>query len=96
MVELRKDFGRIKKIVEIPNLIEIQRNSYEKFLQMDTDPDKRANIGLQGAFQTVFPIKDFSGKCSLEFVSYKIGEVKYDVKECIQKGLTFAAPLRSS
>ena len=94
MVELRKDFGRIEKKSLRSNLIEIQRNSYEKFLQMDTDPDKRANIGLQGAFQTVFPIKDFSGKCSLEFVSYKIGEVKYDVKECIQKGLTFAAPLK--
>ncbi len=94
MVEFRKDFSRIKKIVNIPNLIEIQRHSYEKFLQMDLEPDKRLNIGLQGAFQTVFPIKDFSGKCSLEFVSYKIGEVKYDVKECIQKGLTYAAPLK--
>ncbi len=94
MVEFRKDFGRIKKIVDIPNLIEIQSHSYEKFLQMDVPPDQRVNIGLQGAFQTVFPIKDFSGKCSLEFVSYKIGEVKYDVKECIQKGLTFAAPLK--
>jgi DNA-directed RNA polymerase subunit beta len=94
MVAFRKDFGRIKKIVDIPNLIEIQSHSYEKFLQMDLEPDKRANIGLQGAFQTVFPIKDFSGKCSLEFVSYKIGDVKYDVKECIQKGLTYAAPLK--
>ena len=94
MVEFRRDFGRIKKIVDIPNLIEIQSHSYEKFLQMDISPDQRVNIGLQGAFQTVFPIKDFSGKCSLEFVSYKIGEVKYDVKECIQKGLTYAAPLK--
>ena len=94
MVEFRKDFSRIKKIVDIPNLIEIQRNSYEKFLQMDVEPEKRLNVGLQGAFQTVFPIKDFSGKCSLEFVSYKIGDVKYDVKECIQKGLTYAAPLK--
>ncbi|MFB3926260.1 MAG: DNA-directed RNA polymerase subunit beta [Syntrophales bacterium] len=91
---IRKNFGHIRKIVDIPNLIEIQRKSYDKFLQMDTDPDRRANIGLQGAFNSVFPIKDFSGKCSLEFVSYKIGEVKYDVKECIQKGLTYAAPLK--
>ena len=59
MVEFRKDFGRIKKIVDIPNLIEIQSHSYEKFLQMDIPPEQRANIGLQGAFQTVFPIKDF-------------------------------------
>ncbi len=91
---IRKNFGHIRKIVDIPNLIEIQRKSYDKFLQMDTDPDKRGNIGLQGAFKSVFPIRDFSGKCSLEFVNYKIGEVKYDVKECVQKGMTYAAPLK--
>ena len=94
MTEIRKNFGHIRKIVDIPNLIEIQRKSYDKFLQMDTDPDKRGNIGLQGAFKSVFPIKDFSGKCSLEFVNYKIGDVKYDVKECVQKGMTYAAPLK--
>jgi len=91
---IRKNFGHIRKIVDIPNLIEIQRKSYDKFLQMDMDPEKRGNIGLQGAFKSVFPIRDFSGKCSLEFVNYKIGEVKYDVKECVQKGMTYAAPLK--
>ncbi|MDD5233537.1 MAG: DNA-directed RNA polymerase subunit beta [Syntrophales bacterium] len=91
---MRKNFGHIKKIVEIPNLIEIQKKSYDKFLQMDLSPERRANTGLQSAFHSVFPIRDFSGKCSLEFVSYKIGEVKYDVKECIEKGLTYAAPLK--
>src|SRR5512136_3332132 len=91
---IRKNFGHIRKIVDIPNLIEIQRKSYDKFLQMDVDPDKRGNIGLQGAFKSIFPISDFSGKCSLEFVSYKIGESRYDVKECIAKGLTYAAPLK--
>ena len=94
MGELRKDFGRIRKILEIPNLIDIQVKSYEKFLQRDADPDKRGNFGLQGAFKSVFPISDFSGKCSLEFVSYRIGEARYDVKECIQKGMTYAAPLK--
>jgi DNA-directed RNA polymerase subunit beta len=94
MGEFRKNFGRIKKILEIPNLIDIQMKSYEKFLQKDAEPDKRSNFGLQGAFKSVFPISDFSGKCSLEFVSYKIGEARYDVKECIQKGMTYAAPLK--
>jgi DNA-directed RNA polymerase subunit beta len=94
MGEFRKNFGHIRKIVDIPNLIEIQRKSYDKFLQMEVDPEKRGNVGLQGAFKSVFPIRDFSGKCSLEFVSYKIGDVKYDVKECIQKGMTYATPLK--
>lgn len=91
---LRKNFGRIKKILEIPDLIDIQLKSYEKFLQRDVEPDKRGNVGLQGAFKSVFPISDFSGKCSLEFVSYKIGDVRYDVRECTQKGMTYAAPLK--
>ncbi|MDO9529747.1 MAG: DNA-directed RNA polymerase subunit beta [Syntrophales bacterium] len=90
----RKNFGRIKKIVDIPNLIDIQTKSYEKFLQRDIIPDERDNSGLQGTFKSVFPISDFSGQCSLEFVSYKIGDVRYDVKECLQKGMTYAAPLK--
>ena len=94
MGDFRKNFGRVKQIQEIPNLIEIQTRSYEKFLQADVPLAKRRNIGLQGAFRSVFPISDFSGKCSLEFVSYKIGDVRYDMKECIQKGMTYAAPLK--
>ena len=94
MGEFRKVFGRIKKIVDIPNLIDIQVKSYEKFLQMETPPEKRGNFGLQGAFKSVFPISDYSKKCSLEFVSYKIGGVRYDVKECIQKGMSYSAPLK--
>jgi len=90
----RKNFGRIKKIVDIPDLIDIQTKSYEKFLQRDIIPDERDNSGLQGTFKSVFPISDFSGQCSLEFVSYKIGDVRYDVKECLQKGMTYAAPLK--
>ncbi len=94
MGELRKNFGRIKKIVDIPNLIDIQTKSYKKFLQRDVEPAKRGNFGLQGAFRSVFPISDYSRKCSLEFVSYKIGDVRYDIKECVQKGMTYAAPLK--
>ncbi|MBN1829215.1 MAG: DNA-directed RNA polymerase subunit beta [Deltaproteobacteria bacterium] len=94
MTTYRKNFGRIKEIIEIPNLIEIQKNSYARFLQEDIAPEKRANIGLQWAFKSVFPVVDFGGKCSLEFVSYKIGKVRYDEDECMQKGMTYAAPLR--
>jgi DNA-directed RNA polymerase subunit beta len=94
MGEIRKNFGRIAKIVDIPNLIDIQTMSYEKFLQRDVDPEKRRSFGLQGAFKSVFPISDYSRKCSLEFVSYKIGGVRYDIKECVQKGMTYAAPLK--
>jgi DNA-directed RNA polymerase subunit beta len=64
--EFRKNFGRIQKIIDVPNLIDIQMKSYEKFLQKDTPLDKRGNFGLQGAFKSIFPISDFSGKCSLE------------------------------
>ena len=94
MGEIRKNFGRIAKIVDIPNLIDIQTRSYEKFLQREITPEKRRNLGLQGAFKSVFPISDYSRKCSLEFVSYKIGDVRYDIQECVQKGMTYAAPLK--
>ncbi|SEM00101.1 DNA-directed RNA polymerase subunit beta [Syntrophus gentianae] len=94
MGEFRKNFGRIEEILEVPNLIDIQVRSYETFLQEKEAPENRKNYGLQGAFKSVFPISDFSGKCSLEFVSYKIGAVRYDVNECIQKGMTYAAPLK--
>ena len=94
MEEFRKNFGRIRRILDIPNLIDIQTDSYRKFLQKDSDPDKRVTSGLQAAFRSVFPISDFSGKCSLEFVSYRIGSPRYDVQECVQKGMTYAAPLK--
>jgi DNA-directed RNA polymerase subunit beta len=94
MGEFRKNFGRIRRILDIPNLIDIQTDSYRKFLQEEINPDQRGNYGLQGAFNSVFPISDFSGKCSLEFVSYKIGDVRYDMQECVQKGMTYAAPLK--
>ncbi|MFP3870857.1 MAG: hypothetical protein ACLFVT_08290, partial [Syntrophobacteria bacterium] len=73
---VRKNFGKIKQVVGIPNLIEMQRQSYERFLQNEVDPDSREDKGLQGVFKGVFPIRDFTGTASLEFVRYTIGEVK--------------------
>ncbi|MDA1357828.1 MAG: DNA-directed RNA polymerase subunit beta [Proteobacteria bacterium] len=91
---LRKDFGRITEIAKMPNLIEVQKNSYEHFLQRDTDRRTRGDYGLQEVFKTVFPIKDFSDTSSLEFVHYEFEEPKYDVEECQQRGITYAAPLK--
>ena len=91
---VRKHYGRIKKIIDIPNLIAIQMRSYGKFLQQDVPPDKREDVGLQGVFKSVFPIKDFSETASLEFVKYNLERPKYDVDECRQRGMTFAAPIK--
>jgi len=91
---IRKNFGKIKKIVEIPHLIGMQRESYNRFLQMDVPPEKRKNMGLQAVFSSVFPIKDFTGSASLEFVSYGFDEVKHSVKECIHSGMTYEVPVR--
>ncbi len=90
----RRNFAKIPKAVDIPNLIDIQKSSFENFLQAMMSPEKRKEIGLQGAFKSVFPIKDFSGNSSLEFVSYSLDEPKYDVEECRQRGMTYAAPMK--
>ncbi len=91
---VRKDFSKIASPVEIPNLIELQRKSYEKFLQADCLPSKRETMGLQAVFKSVFPIEDFNRTASLEFESYVLEKPKYDVAECRQRGMTFAAPLK--
>src|SRR5512144_467337 len=91
---VRKTYAKIPKIIDIPNLIDIQKQSYEKFLQKDISPDQREDVGLQGVFKSVFPIKDFSETSSLEFVSYNLEKPKYDVDECRQRGMTFAAPIK--
>src|SRR5919197_440351 len=91
---VRKDFGKIPSIVEIPNLIEIQRNSYEAFLQKDYAPEDREDMGLQGVFKSVFPITDYNENASLEFVGYHFGEPKYTVEECHDRGMTYAIPLK--
>ena len=93
-LRLRRSFGKIKKIIDIPNLIEIQKRSYDEFLQAGVPADKRTDTGLQAVFKSVFPIKDFNETASLEFVGYELGEPKYDVEECHQRGMTYAAPLK--
>src|SRR6266481_5085767 len=91
---IRKNFVKIQKIIDIPNLIDIQKHSYDKFLQFDKAPEQREDTGLQGVFKSVFPIKDFNETSSLEFVSYHLEKPKYDVDECHQRGMTFSAPIK--
>ena len=89
----RKNFGKIKEIIDPPNLIELQTNSYKEFLQAEVPPSKRRNLGLQAVFTEVFPIESYDGKCVLDFHSYEIGEPKLDWLECLREGLTYGAPL---
>jgi DNA-directed RNA polymerase subunit beta len=91
---IRKSFSKIPKVIEIPNLIDIQKHSFDKFLQANVAPDKRDDTGLQGVFNDVFPIKDFNETSSLEFVSYHLEKPKYDVDECHQRGMTYSAPIK--
>jgi len=91
---LRESYGKIQKVVDIPNLIDIQRQSYEKFLQSMVDPADREDTGLQAVFKSVFPIRDFNGTSELVFVNYALETPKYDVDECRQRGMTYAAPIK--
>ena len=91
---IRKNFGKISEIVDIPDLIAVQRESFDRLLQRDVSPEKRKDIGLQAVFKSVFPIKDFTGSASLEFVSYRFSEIKHSVQECIHRGMTYEIPLR--
>ena len=91
---IRKSFGHIPEVTVMPNLIEVQRTSYESFLQMNLRPEQRAHVGLQEVFKSVFPIRDFAERAALDFVQYELEEPKYDVEECHQRGMTYAAPLR--
>lgn len=93
-IRLRRSYARTQQYTEIPNLIELQKKSYEQFLQKDVDGDRRTDDGLQGVFKSVFPIADFNDTASLEFVSYTLEPPKYDVDECRQRGMTFASPLK--
>src|SRR5688572_3068799 len=93
-LRLRRNFGKIRRVLDVPNLIEIQRKSYEAFLQTGVASEARQDVGLQGVFKSVFPIRDFSGTAELDFVSYVIGAPKYDVAECHQRGMTYSAPLK--
>ena len=91
---LRRSFSRIPQVASMPNLIEVQKRSYEFFLQRAIEGDRRSESGLQRVFKSVFPIRDFSDKASLEFEQYEFEDPKYDVEECQQRGITYAAPLK--
>src|SRR5476651_471332 len=91
---IRKSFGRIPEAVQMPNLIEVQRSSYEQFLQRETRSSERRIEGIEAVFRSVFPIKDFNERATLEYVSYEFEDPKYDVEECIQRDMTYAAPLK--
>ena len=90
---MRKEFGRKIKIIDIPNLIGMQQNSYENFLQITTPAEEREDKGLHAVFKSVFPIKDFTESSSLEYVSYSFGEVKHSMQECISRGMTYEIPV---
>ncbi len=90
----RRSFAKVEPAIEVDNLIQIQRDSYEKFLQMSVAPEERDDIGLQGVFKSVFPIHDYSQRASLQFVYYDLDKPKYDVDECRERGMTYSAPLK--
>jgi DNA-directed RNA polymerase subunit beta len=91
---VRRFFGKIREVATMPNLIEVQKASYDQFLQVEEPAGGRTDEGLQAVFRSVFPISDFSNKSMLEFVKYEFEGPKYDVDECRQRGMTFAAPLK--
>lgn len=91
---IRKNFGKISSVAEIPNLIQVQKKSYEDFLQINIAPDSRQSRGLESVLRSIFPISDYDGKATVEYVSYELGAPKYDIEECIQRGVNYAAPLR--
>ncbi len=91
---IRKSFGKIPPVMELPYLLAIQMDSYRKFLQSDPEAEGAQGVGLQAAFQSIFPITSYSGNASLEYVSYRLGEPAFDVNECQLRGVTYSAPLR--
>jgi DNA-directed RNA polymerase subunit beta len=96
-LRIRKNFSKIKSVIEIPNLLDLQRNSYEKqFLQLDLSPFKREDIGLQAVFKSIFPISDPAQTITLEFVSYELEEPRFDVAECKQRSISYASPLKAT
>src|SRR5258707_5071680 len=91
---IRKSFGRIPEVAPMPNLIEVQKASYDHFLQMGVTAERRTSVGLQEVFKSVFPIRDFADRARLEFVRYELEEPQYEVEECQPRGITFRAPLK--
>src|SRR3990167_8980627 len=91
---IRKNFGKLPEILDVPSLLTIQQDSYTQFLQADGMPDKRQNVGLEAAFQSVFPIVSASGYAELQYAGYRLGGPMFDVVECRTRGTTYSTPLR--
>ncbi|GIR46925.1 MAG: hypothetical protein CM15mP56_5010 [Alphaproteobacteria bacterium] len=91
---LRHTFGVLSDTVNMPNLIAIQRSSYQQFLDSKVDANKKNDIGIDEALKSIFPVKDYAGRMSLKYISYKLDRPKYDVIECRQRGLSYSAALK--
>ena len=91
--KIRKSFGKIPLVTSLPNLVEVQKRSFDNFLQLRTDPEKRENKGLHSIFKSVFPINDYAERATVDYISYNLGIPKYDVDECSQRGMTYGTPL---
>ncbi|MBD42300.1 MAG: DNA-directed RNA polymerase subunit beta [Pelagibacteraceae bacterium] len=91
--KIRKSFGKIKNVATLPNLIEVQKRSFDNFLQLGRDPKERLDHGLHDVFKTVFPVNDYTDRATVEYISYDFGQPKHDVIECSQRGITFSVPL---
>ncbi len=91
--KIRRSFGKIPLVTSLPNLVEVQKRSYDSFLQLKIEPEKRDNSGLHAVFKSVFPIHDYTERATVDYVSYDLGVPKYDVEECSQRGMTYGAPL---
>ena len=93
---VRRTFSTLRSDADLPNLLDVQLKSYEDFLQSDIEPEKRENKGLQAVFKTIFPISDVRENYSLEFVKYMLGTPRYSVRECLERNMSFAAPLKAT
>tara|TARA_Y100001970_G_scaffold21944_1_gene25256 strand:- start:22102 stop:26313 length:4212 start_codon:yes stop_codon:yes gene_type:complete len=91
--KIRKSFGKIPLVTSLPNLVEVQKRSFDNFLQLKVSPEKKINTGLHAIFKSVFPINDYTERATVDYVSFDIGIPKYDVDECSQRGMTYGAPL---
>ena len=93
---IRRSFGKLTAPIKVPHLLKVQLDSFERFLQRDVPPDQREDKGLEAVFRSVFPVSDFSGSSTLEYVHYRLGDPKYSVEECRVRGVTFACPVRAA
>ena len=91
--KIRKSFGKIPLVTSLPNLVEVQKRSFDSFLQLKVPPEKKEDVGLHAIFKSVFPINDYTERATVDYVSFDIGIPKYDVEECSQRGMTYGAPL---